>query len=131
MPIRVCIVDDDLDIRESLRFIFEEIDAIIEEAADGEAALALLRAEPVARVLLLDRLMPRLDGAGVLRALAAESAIQRRTATLLLTAHLAPPDAELAGLLATLGVTTINKPFDIHLLLELTEHAWQQLMSKM
>jgi two-component system OmpR family response regulator len=128
VTIRVCIVEDDLAIRESLRFLFEDAEAFVEEAADGEAALGLLRTEEVPRVLLLDRLMPGLDGVGVLRVLAAEPAIQQRTAILFMSARIAPPDAELAKLLKTLGVMTINKPFDVNTLLMLVERAWQRLI---
>ncbi len=128
MTIRVCIVEDDLAIRESLRFLFEDAEAFVEEAVDGEAALGLLRTEETPRVLLLDRLMPGLDGVGVLRALAAEPAIQQRTAILFMSARTAPPDAELAKLLKALGITTINKPFDVNTLLILVEHAWQRLI---
>jgi CheY-like chemotaxis protein len=111
--------------------LFEEAKAIVEEAADGEAALSLLRTETAPRVLLLDRLMPGLDGVGVLRALAAEPSIQQRTAILFMSARIAPPDAELAELLTTLDAITIDKPFDMYILLAQVEHAWQRLLDKM
>lgn len=128
MTLRVCIVEDDQDIQEALRLLFEEIDGIIEEAADGEAALDLLRAQPLPRVLLLDRVMPRLDGVGVLRALAQAPDLQRRTAVILMTARHEPPDAHLAELLATLGVEVITKPFDVEDVLHSVERAWQRLI---
>lgn len=128
MTLRVCIVEDDQDIQEALRLLFEEIDGIIEEAADGEAALALLRTKPLPRVLLLDRVMPRLDGVGVLRALAQAPDLQRRTAVILMTARHEPPDAHLAELLATLGVEVITKPFDVEDVLHSVERAWQRLI---
>ena len=128
MTLRVCIVEDDQDIQEALRLLFDEIDGIIEEAADGEAALALLRTQPLPRVLLLDRVMPRLDGVGVLRALAQAPDLQRRTAVILMTARHEPPDAHLAELLATLGVEVITKPFDVEDVLHSVERAWQRLI---
>lgn len=128
MTLRVCIVEDDQDIQEALRLLFEEIDGIIEEAADGEAALDLLRAQPQPRVLLLDRVMPRLDGVGVLRALAQAPDLQRRTAVILMTARHEAPDAHLAELLATLGVEVITKPFDVEDVLHSVERAWQRLI---
>lgn len=128
MTLRVCIVEDDQDIQEALRLLFEEIDGIIEEAIDGEAALALLRTEPLPRVLLLDRVMPRLDGVGVLRALAQAPDLQRRTAAILMTARHEPPDAHLAELLGALGVEVITKPFDVEDVLHSVERAWQRLI---
>jgi CheY-like chemotaxis protein len=127
MTLRVCIVEDDQDILESLRLLFEETEAIIEEATDGEAALALLRTQALPRVLLLDRVMPRLDGVGVLRALAQAPDLQRRTAVILMTARHEPPDAQLAELLAALGVEMITKPFDVEVVLQSVERAWQRL----
>lgn len=128
MTLRVCIVEDDQDIQEALRLLFEEIDGIIEEAADGEAALDLLRAQPLPRVLLLDRVMPRLDGVGVLHALTQAPDLQRRTAVILMTARHEPPDAHLAELLAALGVEIITKPFDVEDVLHSVERAWQRLI---
>ena len=128
MPLHVCIVEDDPDIRDTLRLLFEEAEATIEEAADGEAALALLRAQVAPRVVLLDRLMPRLDGVSVLRALAQEPNLQRRTAVLFMTASHETPDAQLAALLATLGADSITKPFDVEAVFLSVERAWQRLI---
>jgi CheY-like chemotaxis protein len=127
MTMRVCLVEDDADIRDTLRFIFEETEAIIEEAADGEAALALLREQPAPRVMLLDRVMPRLDGVGVLRALAQTPDLRQRTTVLLMTACQEPPTAALAELLASLRAEVISKPFDVDDLLAQVDRAWQRM----
>lgn len=128
MTLRVCIVEDDPDIRDTLRLLFEDAGAIIEEAADGEAALTLLREQAVPRVLLLDRLMPHLDGVGVLRALAEAPDLRQRTAVLLMTALWEPPDAALTELLNRPGDATIFKPFDVFAVFQHVERAWQQLV---
>ena len=69
--IRVLLVDDQTLVRQGIRSLLElsQTVSVIGEAADGEEALGLIsRLKP--DVVLLDLRMPRLDGLGVLRALA-------------------------------------------------------------
>ena len=63
---RVLIVDDDPAVREILSAILQREAVICDVASDGEQALDLLGRETYGAVLL-DLLMPRLDGAGVIR----------------------------------------------------------------
>ncbi len=69
---RVLVVDDDATIRALLGSILRRRDLEVDEAADGQEALDLLRQNSYA-VVLLDLLMPNVDGFGVLDEL--ESAI--------------------------------------------------------
>jgi NarL family two-component system response regulator LiaR len=75
-PIRVLLADDHAVVRQGLRTFLDLQDDIevVAEAADGEAAVTeAARLAP--DVILLDLVMPRLDGLGALRELrAAESA---------------------------------------------------------
>ncbi|HEY2319124.1 MAG TPA: response regulator transcription factor [Solirubrobacteraceae bacterium] len=69
-PIRVLVVDDHAVVREGLRTFLELQDGIVVvgEAADGEQAVAQATAlKP--DVILMDLVMPRLDGIGAMRAL--------------------------------------------------------------
>jgi CheY-like chemotaxis protein len=59
----VLIVDDDFDIRDSLKDILEDEGYQVAMAADGEEALEYLRRHPAPGVILLDWMMPRCDGA--------------------------------------------------------------------
>jgi adenylate cyclase len=67
-PTRILLVEDDADQRERLRGWLEGEQWIVQEAANGREALALLRdARP--DVILLDLMMPEMDGFAVVAAL--------------------------------------------------------------
>lgn len=62
-PVRyVCVVDDDPDIREIVVLVLEASGYRVRTAADGEEALALLRREPGCCLVLLDLMMPGMNG---------------------------------------------------------------------
>jgi CheY-like chemotaxis protein len=56
------VVDDDYDIRDTLRDILSDEGVETAFAGDGIEALAYLRAHPHPRLILLDLMMPRCDG---------------------------------------------------------------------
>lgn len=63
----VLVVDDDPLIREMLRFVLEDAGHFVTEAGDGEEAIeALTEGSP--DCVVLDLMMPRVDGFGVLQA---------------------------------------------------------------
>jgi len=68
MQKRVLVVDDDADIRAMLGFALQCHALTVDEACDGNEALALMKDHQYA-VVILDLLMPNLDGAGVLDAM--------------------------------------------------------------
>ncbi len=65
---RVLIVDDDPEIRLMLGSVLRRRELTVDEASDGREALDLLKRNPYA-VVLLDLLMPNVDGFGVLHEL--------------------------------------------------------------
>lgn len=73
---RVLIAEDEPHIVESLRFLLRREGYAVEEAGDGERALARL-AETAADLLILDVMLPRLNGFEVLRRLRADPALAR------------------------------------------------------
>lgn len=128
---RVYVVDDDPGIRESLCFLFEDAGYEVVEAADGVAALNLLRGDPRPCVLLVDRMMPRLDGVGTLRRLREETPeLRRRVVALFMTARNDPPDREVADFVRQSTFATISKPFDLDALLEMVDRAWAWLAGR-
>jgi CheY-like chemotaxis protein len=62
MPVSVLIVEDDAATRAALALIFQAAGYTTASAADGRRALAYLRANPAPRVVLLDLMMPVMDG---------------------------------------------------------------------
>jgi len=83
--IRLLIVDDHKVVRQGLRFLLQhEPDIeIVGEAADGEQAVDLVR-QHVPAVVLLDLLMPKMDGLTALRAI---KDISPSTQVIILTSH--------------------------------------------
>lgn len=74
MARRVLLVDDDPHIRALLAFAFDKAGFAVEEAGDGEAALAATQ-RTMPDLLVLDINMPRMDGLEVCRRLRATSEV--------------------------------------------------------
>jgi CheY-like chemotaxis protein len=127
----VLIVDDDVDIRMTMRTLLEDFGGhTVLEAVDGVSALEQLRASADSLVVLLDLLMPKLDGIGVLQAVAADERLATRHTFVLVTVS---RKAESADLLASLplAVQVIAKPFDIALLLETVAESDRRLHAQL
>lgn len=60
----VLVVDDDEDTRDVLRALLHGAGYRVETARDGKDALRVLEAGVAPSVIVLDMMMPRLDGAG-------------------------------------------------------------------
>ena len=110
---RVLLVDDDDAIRETLRLALEDAGYQVQEAGDGVAALEILRAARGGMIVLLDLMMPRLDGAGVLGAVAGDRHLAQRHAFILTTASHQTMSLAFANLLTNLDVPVLRKPFDL------------------
>jgi CheY-like chemotaxis protein len=115
---RILVVDDDPDVRESLRQWLEDEGFQVASAADGMEALAILRREPGGWLILLDLLMPRMDGWALLHHLEDISTVQANSKVVLMSA---------GWVLAQEGppwrspqvVAAVPKPFDLAYLLAL------------
>jgi DNA-binding response OmpR family regulator len=105
----VLIVDDDPNLRALLRFTLEDAGFSVRTAEDGTEALALLRTAPAPDVILLDLMMPKLDGLGTLREMRREG-LAPRSRVVILTCQVGELDF-VRGF--ELGATDyVNKPFD-------------------
>jgi CheY-like chemotaxis protein len=67
---RILVVDDEAELRRLLAWILTDFGHDVETVADGEEALRRLPQAPIPDLLILDILMPRVDGWAVLSALA-------------------------------------------------------------
>lgn len=121
------IVDDEDALRDVLGMILEDAGFVCLQAADGREALRLMRASPDRLVVLLDLMMPRMDGRAVLEAVEAEPALAERHAIILLTAAGRTLSLPLARLVERLGVTVVGKPFDLDVLLQAVARARARL----
>ena len=65
---RILVVDDERHMRRLLQFNLEKIGCTVETAGSGEEALAMLEKNP-ANLLLIDLVMPGLDGFATVREL--------------------------------------------------------------
>ncbi len=113
----VLIVDDDDEIRYSMRNLLVVSDFDVLLAADGLEALKLLERHRV-DALVIDLMMPRLDGVGVIRALLSKPPEERPRVVIVVSAHV-----ELRRRIMGLSVRRVfPKPFDaLDLVNELTE----------
>jgi len=125
----ILIVDDDVAIRETLRFALEDAGYEVVEAAGGAAALDVMRASARPLVVLLDRIMPPPDGEAVLEAARADGALASRHAFVLVTAGTTRFSPDFAGHLAAMGVPVLQKPFDLDVLLDAVALAARRLVS--
>ncbi len=104
----ILVVDDDRDIRETLAEVLEVAGHTVSKASNGGEALDALRAKP-AEVILLDLMMPVMDGWTFVREQQADAALAD-IPIVVVTA--APVDAPIPGVRAYLP-----KPFDLDRLL--------------
>lgn len=112
----VLVVDDDPDIRLLLRFELAAEGHDIVEAGNGQEALAAIAAGPV-DLVLLDMMMPVLDGWEVLRAVDPESA----PPIVVITALASDGDRHVVELLELGAIDVIAKPFDPGMLVRLVD----------
>ena len=106
---RVLIADDDLTSRAMLAAMLTRSGYEVVEAVDGKEALAILSAPDAPALVVLDWLMPEMDGPEVLRALRAIDT-PRPPFVIMLTTKVAKSDI-VAGLQAGAN-DYLTKPFD-------------------
>jgi PAS domain S-box-containing protein len=112
-PRHVLVADDNADLRDYISRLLADCGYAVESVADGEQALAAIRARRP-DILLTDVMMPRLDGFGLLRAVREDPAF-RDLPVVMLSAR-AGDDAKVEGLDAGAD-DYLTKPFSARELL--------------
>lgn len=123
----VLVVDDDQEVREIVADVLRDAGYTVYEAPDGQPALERLRAHPGSLVVLLDLMMPGLDGYAVLEALAADAPRAQRHAYILFSASRTTLPSRVAALLKQLNASSLPKPFDLDELLAVVQTAATRL----
>ncbi len=110
MPLKVLVADDDVTSRTMLAAMLTKSGYNVVEAVDGAAALAVMRQPDAPLLVLLDWMMPHVDGPEVLRQVRAIETT-RPPFIIMLTTKAAKPEI-VAGLRAGAN-DYLTKPFDI------------------
>lgn len=113
------IAEDDESLRALMRLTVDVGEFDIEEAEDGNSALAAARAAPP-DVVLLDWMMPGLSGLDLCRALRSDPATAGAT-IVMVTARVMPEDRDAA--MAAGADHFVGKPFSPVALLDTVRHA--------
>ncbi len=108
------IVDDDADIRDSLREAFEEEGYEASTAANGAEALALLTQKAPPGVVILDLVLPVMDGSRVYQAMQADEALANIPVIVSTSNPARAPS----------GVVVIPKPLKLDRLLDTVAELW-------
>jgi CheY-like chemotaxis protein len=115
---QILVVEDDRDIRECLEEVLRDAGYAPVLATNGVEALAHLRASVVPGAIILDLMMPVMDGRDF-RAIQLSDERLRTIPTILLTAHAKPADA----MIGMGDVIFLAKPVDLDRLLETVARA--------
>jgi CheY-like chemotaxis protein len=108
----VLIVDDDPDLLDVTSFVIENEGIVVETARNGQEALALLRAGKLPGLVLLDLMMPVMNGWEFLEEVAKDPLLKAITVVVLTAAE----RREVPG-----AAEVLSKPMDLVALLRVVE----------
>jgi CheY-like chemotaxis protein len=120
---QILVVDDDADIREGLRQALEFEGYSVSQAANGKQAWELLHSRPPPALVLLDLMMPVMDGSELLRLIRSDPAV-RKLPVVLVTAF-----GSAAAARAVESQGCLAKPIDLDELMALVERYCARMSS--
>jgi CheY-like chemotaxis protein len=110
----ILVVDDEAQLRDMLSSVLKLEGYQLEMATNGQEAIDILQRSPqVQRVMLLDLLMPGVDGAGVVRWLVEHPDVRARTKIILMSAN-----HNLRAAMDLVHDGELPKPFGVDTMLE-------------
>lgn len=113
-PLKILVVDDEAAIRNLLDDLLGDEGYVVYTASNGRAALAMVQQERP-DLILMDVMMPELDGLETLKALrAVEDSAVVPVILMSAAAYLTPDSAD--------GMTFISKPFNLDHVLAVVSH---------
>lgn len=124
---KVLVVDDVQDLRDSFRDLLEGEGYIVLEAADGHAALDIIRTSRYPLIVLLDMMMPLMCGDRVIDTLVKERALPGKHVIVLLTASPSTVPRDMQAVLTKFQIQVIRKTLPLDELLTLIEQAQERI----
>jgi len=115
---KILVADDEPELVESLKTILENFDHEVITAADGAAALELLKQE-VPDLLLLDVMMPEMDGYTLQKELSRDETLSKIPVVIITALRSSPPLFKQFGQVSQI----LNKPFEIKELMAAVDKA--------
>ena len=106
-----------MGIRELIGELLESEGYTVELAGDGQCALERLRASPRRMVVLLDVMMPVLNGLEMLEIIAGDEALARRHGFVVMTASALSASDALLSLARQFNAPVLTKPFSLETLM--------------
>lgn len=125
MKFDVLVVDDCRDLRETLGAVFRHSGFDVALAPHGQAALDLLARAPEPGLIVLDLMMPVMDGWAFLDACRSRPERLRR----IVVASSLAGSSELALIRRTYGCRTTGKPFDLEALVRMARATKSRLVA--
>lgn len=119
---RILVVEDDRPIRVLLVAALRRVGLDVEEAADGAEAVEMMARGSFA-LLLIDLMMPRMDGFALIEEIARMS-MDRRPIVIVMTAF---PDASVHHLDPHVVHAFVRKPFDLDLVIGMVHDVAREL----
>ena len=124
---RVCVIEDDTDLRETVRDLLNDEGYEVIEASNGLAGKALLEASLERLVVVLDYRLPALNGCDLLEIVAQDEALRARHTFIMLSGSPRQTVEDCEEAIDDLDVPVLSKPFHIDDLVEAVEQAEQRL----
>jgi CheY-like chemotaxis protein len=124
---KVCVIEDDDAIRETVRYLLEDVGYEVVEAGNGLAGRELLETSPERLIVVLDYRLPILDGCDLLEIVAQDERLRGRHTFIMMSASPQSTEEDCEEAIEDLDVPVVPKPFSIDELVEAVQQAEQRL----